>query len=214
MPVARCSALIILAAMVLSGCGQNGRGNIAAPDPTPRPAAAANGPEGIAIATVAEFLSIEPGRVTVVSSEAQDFPDSSLGCPQPGMSYLQVITPGHRVLVEADGRRFDVRVAGSRGRICHRRKPAGDGNDQARVPEVLSRAREDLAQKLALDPAAVTVVGITAWQPGGDLPGCEPACPEGARPCGYAISLTVGERTYGYFASADVVMPCPPILPG
>ena len=201
-------------AAVVAGCGQNGRGNIESPAPSPRPAAASDGPEAIAIATVAEFLSIEPDRVTVVSSAAQDFPDSSLGCPQPGMSYLQVITPGHRVLVEADGRRFDVRVAGTRGRICHRRKPAGDSANAARVPELLSRARADLAQRLALDPDAVQVAQIAAWQPGNDLPGCKPTCADGVRPCGYQISLTAAGRNYGYFASDDTVTPCPPILPG
>lgn len=81
------------------------------------------GPEAIARAEVASLLGLAPGDVRVISSEARDFPDGSLGCPQPGMAYAQVITPGHRVLVEAAGRRFDVRVAGTRGRICQLRKP-------------------------------------------------------------------------------------------
>ena len=209
----RCSALFVVLGLVLAGCGQNGRSNIDSPAPTPRPVNKVNGPEAIAVNTVAEFLSIKSERVTVVSSEAQNFPDSSLGCPQPGMSYLQVITPGYRVVVEADGRRFDVRVAGTRGRICHKRKPAGDSDIEARVPELLSRARTDLAHRLALDVDAVQVSGVAAWQPGHDLPGCEPACAEGAMTCGYAISLIVDGRAYGYFASADSVIPCPPILP-
>lgn len=96
-----------------------------------------SGPAAIALQAVADALDIPPTDAHVVSTEARDFPDASLGCPQPGMAYAQVITPGHRVLVEADGRRFDVRVAGNHGRICYLRKPAPDRppSDQARPPE-------------------------------------------------------------------------------
>jgi hypothetical protein len=105
------AALLAFAVLAASAC---------AADPV------AAGPEVIALRAVADALGIAPTDARVISSEAQDFPDGSLGCPQPGMAYAQVITPGHRVLVEADGRRFDVRVAGSHGRICYLRKPAAD----------------------------------------------------------------------------------------
>jgi hypothetical protein len=81
-------------------------------------------PEAIARRAVSDALGIAPSGTRVVSTEARDFPDGSLGCPQPGMAYAQVITPGYRVLVEADGRRFDVRVTGNHGRLCYLRKPA------------------------------------------------------------------------------------------
>jgi hypothetical protein len=35
--------------------------------------------------------------------EPVDWPDSSLGCPQEGRMYLQVITPGYRITLELDG---------------------------------------------------------------------------------------------------------------
>jgi hypothetical protein len=62
-------------------------------------------------------------EVVVISVEVVDFSDSSLGCPQPGMAYLQVITPGHKVVAEvssgsASKQKFDVRVAGGHGFIC------------------------------------------------------------------------------------------------
>lgn len=46
---------------------------------------------------------------TVTSAMAVTWNDSSLGCPKPGMMYSQVITPGFRVLVEADGKPYDYR---------------------------------------------------------------------------------------------------------
>jgi WD40 repeat protein len=40
-----------------------------------------------------------------------NYPDSSLGCPQPGLAYLQVVTPGYRFLLEYNGATFDYRVS-------------------------------------------------------------------------------------------------------
>ncbi len=95
------------------------------------------GPGDIALQAVAHALRIPPAGARVVSTEARDFPDASLGCPQPGMAYAQVITPGYRVFVEADGRRFDVRVAGNHGRICsvRKRSPERQPGGQAPPPE-------------------------------------------------------------------------------
>ncbi len=41
--------------------------------------------------------------VTVVSGQPVDWSDGSLGCPEPGKSYTQVLTPGFLVLVDAGG---------------------------------------------------------------------------------------------------------------
>ena len=90
---------------------------VACGEPTP---ANKLGPNEIARQTIADFLSLPVTDTTLVSSEANKFNDASLGCPEPGMSYAQAITPGHRIVIEADGRRFDVRVAGTHGRICRR----------------------------------------------------------------------------------------------
>lgn len=82
---------------------------------TPPPATT---PELGAREAVAARLQIDVEFVEVVSSRAFDFPDSSLGCPQPGMAYVQSITPGHRVLVTVNNEEYDVRVSGSRSLIC------------------------------------------------------------------------------------------------
>lgn len=54
-------------------------------------------------------LSTDPVRVN--SIEPVDFNDTSLGCPEPGKMYAQVITPGFVVIVEAGGEEFDYRAA-------------------------------------------------------------------------------------------------------
>jgi hypothetical protein len=50
---------------------------------------------------------------TVLSAEAVDWPDGSLGCPQPDMVYPQVITPGYQVVFEVDGKEYDIRATTS-----------------------------------------------------------------------------------------------------
>lgn len=41
----------------------------------------------------------------------QQFPDASLGCPQPGQMYAQVITPGYQFLLTYNGVVYDYRVS-------------------------------------------------------------------------------------------------------
>ncbi|MEO8445358.1 MAG: hypothetical protein ABI567_10180 [Gammaproteobacteria bacterium] len=170
-------------------------------------------PPAVARQAVAEMLGIEPTAVRVISSEPRDFPDGSLGCPQPGMAYAQVITPGFEVLVEADARRYDVRVAGTRGRICHRRKAGADrrAGDGPPPRELAETARLDLALRLGIAPAAVTVTGLRQLGPGDTLPGCgivcAPGTPEAA--CGVAVQLRAAEQEFGYRADRDGVQPCP-----
>ena len=40
-------------------------------------------------------------KIRIVSAEAVTWPDSSLGCPQPGLMYAQALMPGYRVVLEA-----------------------------------------------------------------------------------------------------------------
>ncbi len=53
---------------------------------------------------------ISPPMITVKSFTAQDFSDTSLGCPQPDQMYSQVITPGYQVVLEAQGTEYDYRL--------------------------------------------------------------------------------------------------------
>lgn len=60
-----------------------------------------------AATSLAAELNIPRGEVTIVRAERVDWPDSSLGCPEPGRAYLQVITSGYRVFLRAKGRDFE-----------------------------------------------------------------------------------------------------------
>ncbi|MBE0431386.1 MAG: hypothetical protein IBX67_06135 [Dehalococcoidia bacterium] len=49
---------------------------------------------------------IDKGEIEVVKVEAVNWPDTSLGCPQPDMMYAQVITPGFRILLSYAGETY------------------------------------------------------------------------------------------------------------
>jgi len=53
---------------------------------------------------------LDPASFTVVRSEQVQWPDTSLGCPMPGMMYAQVVTQGYRLVFEVDGRQYDYRA--------------------------------------------------------------------------------------------------------
>lgn len=84
---------------------------------TPEPGESALDPvlESAARRDLAQRLGIAATVVTVRSVESVDWPDASLGCPQPGMMYAQVITPGYRIVLEADGQRYEYH--GSTGNV-------------------------------------------------------------------------------------------------
>ena len=56
---------------------------------------------------LAQRVSISTNQINLVETTEAEWSDSSLDCPQPGMSYLQVITPGYRILLEANGTQYE-----------------------------------------------------------------------------------------------------------
>jgi hypothetical protein len=56
---------------------------------------------------LAQELGIGADAISVVGVEAVEWSDSSLGCPKPDMNYLQVITPGYKIMFEAQGTRYE-----------------------------------------------------------------------------------------------------------
>jgi hypothetical protein len=170
-------------------------------------------PESIARRLVAEFLSVPVIDTTLVSVTPREFNDSSLDCPQPGVSYMQVITPGYRVVVEADGRRFDVRVSGSHGKICRRKKGGSRaGKPPSPAAEIIDRARADLAEAIDAGVSEISVLGVQAYRGQAIAEGCAPECDIDSEKCGYMIGLLHDDRRFNYYANGDLVTACPPIL--
>jgi len=51
---------------------------------------------------LAEKLSIQKDQIALISVQSVVWSDSSLGCPQPDMNYLMVLTDGYRVVLAVD----------------------------------------------------------------------------------------------------------------
>ena len=69
----------------------------------------------LAKADLAERLGITVDVIRLVSYEELVWPDSSLGCPQPGMEYLQVLYDGARIILDVDGMQYNYHSGGERG---------------------------------------------------------------------------------------------------
>lgn len=54
-------------------------------------------------------------QITLVSDEAVTWPDGALGCPQPGMVYMQVLVDGSRIVLEAGGKSYEYHSGDQRG---------------------------------------------------------------------------------------------------
>lgn len=141
MPAATSLLALPAIAVLVMACptGGGGSGSPSGPgpastSPSAEPSAAASDGAGGAIelppndilqpvlADAAKQAGVQPADVAVVSAEAVQWSDGSLGCPQPGMMYTQALVDGYRIVVRAGDRELDYRVRGPGSfRIC----PAG-----------------------------------------------------------------------------------------
>lgn len=118
-------AMIMIAIGACSGSdGGSDRPSADPPDATTPSAGSSGGAavparilEGI-VADAAKRAAVDPAAVTVLSAEQRTWGDSSLGCPQPGMYYTQVLVEGYQVIVSAGGVEYDYRAGAGRLRVC------------------------------------------------------------------------------------------------
>jgi hypothetical protein len=90
------------------------------PEPTPTPETTpmlpqTDLPEAITqpiFEDVTERAGVSLAAIEVVRAEAVTWPDPSLGCPQPGMVYPQVLVDGYWVVLQVDGTEYDYRGSG------------------------------------------------------------------------------------------------------
>ncbi len=89
--------------------------------------------EARARAALSATINAPADSFTLVEIVAKDWSDSSLGCPEPGMMYMQVIVPGHRVTLATEGlpqqrRTYAVHLGPQRAVVCDTPEiPAPDG---------------------------------------------------------------------------------------
>lgn len=153
-------------------------------------------------------LGVGPERIALVAVEPVEWPDAGLGCPQPGQTYAQVITPGYRVMLEVGRRQYELhtdrsgaRVALCVGPVAGERIPLGRARSQE---EIVALARQDLAGRLGVAVETVVVVSVERQEWEDECMACPgPPCKCPARACrgplpGYRILLAVAGVQYEY----------------
>jgi hypothetical protein len=198
-------------------------GEMQSDGPTDASAAGAQAAADQARAEAAKQLRAQASEFTVVTVEPAQWSDSSLGCRKPNAMYQQVISNGYVVVLERQGKRHQVNVAGSRAVIC---EPATRLSGTVRQPmsargleQVTTLARQDLANRLRMDVQQIRVANVEPrhWTDedmnctsGGGSPA--PAAPAGsASAVGYRLALNASGRTYFYHTDLRSVRACPPI---
>jgi hypothetical protein len=212
--------LLTLALASASACANDAR----EPDVTPATKTPAAKPEAsedlatLAVETLRKHLASPAPDVEVLSVTPIEWRDSSLGCPRPDFSYMQVITPGHLAVLRHGGKTYQVHMAEKSAFVCERE--AGQvakeivPNLQARLTleHMQELARKDLARRLGVSADQVSVESVkpAVWQ---DLSlGCpQPGQTYKAVPVkGNVLSLAYHGRTYTYHTDRYQVLPCPP----
>lgn len=74
----------------------------------------------LAISDLAGRLGVAKSEIAVGQIEEMEWPDASLGCPQPGMGYAQVVTPGYRIVLLARGQSYEYHTSQSHAVLCPR----------------------------------------------------------------------------------------------
>ncbi len=138
---------------------------------------------------------------------AVEWPDSSLGCPQKGRSYLQVVTPGYLVSLTANGESYTVHVGAGNAVVC-KQLAAGLETRRLRsqyVMKVYRAARVDLAGRLKIDPSEITVTGMTPVTWDDSSLGCPQIGKEYKQTAvqGFVIKMECRGRRYEYHSDIE-----------
>lgn len=159
-------------------------------------------------AFLAEYLGIGVEQVGLVYVEPAEWPDTSLGCPEPGRVYAQVITPGYCVVLQVRNQQYELHTdrSGKQVVLCpgpvpRERVPLRRARSQE---EIVTLARQHLAERLDVPLEAVEVVTVEEEWWDDDTLGCPRPpgnYPDRAYPGpipGYRIVLAVEGVQYEY----------------
>jgi WD40 repeat protein len=106
----------------------------------------------LARVNLAQRLGVEAEAVAVQSIEEAEFPDASLGVPEPGQMYAQVITPGYAIKLATEGQVYEYRASDERLVLVSR-------EGQAPEDQTPSEAGEAPAGHVEPPPAILEIAG-------------------------------------------------------
>jgi hypothetical protein len=121
--------------MLMVGCGTSAAPTAspaAAPSPTPvrapapTPGVDVSGDPQLqnliaeARADLVARTGVPAESMRVVRADAREWPDASIGCPQRGVLYIQVITPGYLLVLDVGGKQYEYHTDMQRVVLCEK----------------------------------------------------------------------------------------------
>lgn len=145
------------------------------PFPTPEPSEPTPPPEAeqvvrLAVEDLSKRLSLSSEEtIRLVSVEAVDWPDASLGCPQSGTMYAQVLTPGFAIVLEAEGKEYEYHTDSERLVVLCAELPQAlsEPPTASRLPIFVEMVQEPLSPDLSrsMPPADAAPTGLYSYEP-------------------------------------------------
>jgi hypothetical protein len=162
--------------------------------------------EAIALArkTAAERLSIAADQFRVVLVSPAQWRDSSLGCPQRGQVYAQVLTSGFKITLRESDREHTVHVAGGRALLCGT-QPDARLSPAPRMASAIAAGnavRTHISRTMRIPESRIRVVSVKAARRGD---ACVPATVAGA---GSIVETRVDGKTVRYYRDDAVITAC------
>jgi len=118
----------------------------------------------LARVNLAQKVDAEPEAVTVQSIDETEFPDASLGVPEPDRLYAQVITPGYTINLAVDGQSYEYRASDERLVFVLQEGLAPQGN--ITIEEVQVTAGERIVVRGTSTLLDGTCLGSELWASG------------------------------------------------
>ena len=122
-----------------------------------------------------ERLGVDADRIEVVSVVPTEFPDASLGVPEPDQFYAQVITPGYIVELSVDDRTYTVHASGDRAVLVPEDDGGGPPTGRISVTGVETTAQRVTVRGTSALPQGACVSAelwadgvLQAWWPSDD----------------------------------------------
>jgi hypothetical protein len=156
---------------------------------------------------LAAKLSVPGERIKIVSVSPAEWRDSSLGCPERGMMYTQVLTSGYKVKLREGDREHEVHVAGGRAVIC-------GSAAESKLPsaplisaslKAADAVRAAVAARMQVELARVRVVSTRPAR--SDSRPC-PAAPPSPTGAAFIVDVQAERETLRYYTDDAVTVSC------
>lgn len=143
-----------------------------------------------AVEDLAQRLGIDPDQIELVEAEAVVWPDGGLGCPQPGMAYIQVQRDGALIRLAAGGRIYNYHSGGGQSPfLCE--QPTAQPPSKGAPSSSPAPAPGTPPAKRPLQPSLTGV----PLQPGETVTGSKPLSPTVPTPASPGLSGLVQQAT-------------------